>query len=105
MRLAARLSWLDERLVMDARREGRLVLPLKVSVQVLSVGSCMHALMGANSARISPAGLFCSITTRFSSSVMFVVWMNSTDAFTFFTFFNIFSHFDFGHFLSMSFRF
>ena len=72
---------------------------------MLTVGSAMHALIGSRSSSCCAVELFFNISTICSSTVRFIVWITSTEDFTFFTFFRILSHFVRGHFLSMSLRF
>ena len=64
----------------------------------------MQALIGSKSKSSWAVELFFNISTICSSTVRFIVWITSTDAFTFFTLFKILSHFVRGHFLSMSLR-
>ena len=82
-----------------------VVVLVIVVAKKLTVGSAMHALIGSRSSSCCAVELFFNISTICSSIVRFIVWINSTDAFTFFTLFRIFSHFVRGHFLSMSLRF
>ena len=72
---------------------------------LLTVGSVMQALIGSKSKSSWAVELFFNISTICSSTVKFIVWITSTDFFTFFTLFKILSHFVRGHFLSMSLRF
>ena len=76
-----------------------------MSLTSLTVGSAMQAFIGSRSSSCCAVELFFNISTICSNTVRFIVWITSTEAFTFFTLFRILSHFVRGHFLSMSLRF